>query len=185
MIGEHLEKSALNRLANEMKNGNQKAAATVYLKLVEKVFGFCISRVGSKTVAEDLTQDIFLKLVNRIGMYDAKKGDFVVWFWQMARNTVIDYYRREKTLSFSDLENESEIENIAHGNPGVEFDRKLEREEIEKLLRSLDEEEQELFRLRFVVELSYKEISEILDKSEGALRVAVNRLKKKMQNTKK
>lgn len=182
MIGEHLEKTALNRLALRMQKGETKAAETLYNNLVKKVFGFCVSRTGSKTVAEDLTQDIFLKLVNRIEMFDPKKGGFVVWFWQLARNTVIDHYRREKTLSFSDLENENDAENIAGGNPVADFERKLEVEKLNKILSIFSEEERELFRLRFVSELSYKEISEILGKSEGTLRVSINRLKKKLKN---
>ena len=53
-------------------------------------------------------------------------------------------------------------------------------EKIEQFLNSLSEEEQELFRLRFLGELSYKEMAKILEKNEGALRVAVGRLKKKI-----
>lgn len=176
-----LSKNRLNRLAKEMRGGNQRAAEKIYEKLAKKVFGFCMNRTGNKVLAEDLTQDIFLKLIDKIDLYDEKKGDFVVWFWQMARNTVIDHYRRERTLPFSDLENEEEVEDVAHGDPQAEFEKKLEREQLEKMLSALNEEEKELFRLRFLAELSYKEISKILDKSEGALRVAINRLKKKLK----
>lgn len=176
------DKASFNRLAREMQAGKTRAAEILCDKLLGKVFGFCLSRVGNRATAEDLTQEIFLKLVDKIEMYDRKKGDFVVWFWQLARNTVIDHYRRQKETSFADLENEEEVFDIAGDNPQNTYDGRLKREKLNKLLKSFTEEEQEIFRLRFLSELSYKEMAGILEKSEGALRVAVNRLKKKIKS---
>ncbi len=183
MLEEVFDKNNFNRLAREMRNGDRKATETLYENLINKVFGFCLSRVRSKATAEDLTQEIFMKLVEKIELYDNKKGDFVVWFWQLARNTIIDYYRRGKETSFSDLENEEEsLEAKTSYSPGAAFDNQLQKEKIEMLLDSFTEDEQELFRLRFLSELSYKEIAKILNKSEGSLRVAINRLKKKIKS---
>lgn len=175
------ERKNFNRLALEMQKGSKKAAEHLYRELVKKVFGFCVTRVGNRAAAEDITQEIFLKLVSRIELFDPKKGDFIVWFWQMARNTVIDHYRRQKEMSFTDLENEEGVFDIAGDNPQNTYDDRLKREKLNKLLKSFTEEEQEIFRLRFLGELSYKEMVGVLEKSEGALRVAVNRLKKKIK----
>ena len=180
MIEDVFSKSGLNRLAREMQKGEERAAAKLYECLVKKVYGFCLSRVRNRTSAEDLTQEIFLKLVSRIEIFDPKKGDFVVWFWQLARNTVIDYYRRAKDLPFTDLDGGEDAHAVPVQNTEIQIEKKLEREKIEQFLNSLSEEEQELFRLRFLGELSYKEMAKILEKNEGALRVAVGRLKKKI-----
>src|SRR3989344_4368287 len=93
----------LNRLARRMQSGEEEAAEDLYKELAGKVFGFCLARVRQKPLAEDLTQDIFLKLVSRIETFDPKKGTFPVWFWQLARNTLFDYYRGQKEISFIDL----------------------------------------------------------------------------------
>ena len=182
VLDDIFEKKRFNRLALEMRKGSKKAAENLYRELVKKVFGFCVTRVGNRAAAEDITQEIFLKLVSRIELFDPKKGDFIVWFWQMARNTVIDHYRRQKETSFADLENEGEVFDIAGDNPQNAYDDRLKREKLNKLLKSFTEEEQEIFRLRFLGELSYKEMAGVLEKSEGALRVAVNRLKKKLKS---
>ena len=182
MIEDVFNKSDLNRLARQMQNGEERAAAKLYEGLVKKVYGFCLNRVRNKTSAEDLTQEIFLKLVSRIEIFDPEKGDFVVWFWQLARNTVIDYYRRAKDLTFADLDGGEDAYAIPVQDTQTRVEKKLEREKIDKFLSSLSEEDQEIFRLRFLGELSYKEMAKILEKSEGALRVAVGRLKKKISN---
>lgn len=175
----------LNRLAKEMQGGKEQAAAMLYQKLVSKVYGFCMSRVQNKFQAEDLTQKIFLKLVGRIEIFDSQKGDFVVWFWQLARNTVIDHYRRQKEAVFTDLENsnvggDKEIYDVPDEKQNENLENRIKEEKIRTLLKSFSKEEQELFEMRFMAELSYKEIAKILDRTEGALRVSVNRLKKKI-----
>jgi len=182
MLEDIFDKNRFNHLARAMQKGDKNAAELICEKLLDKIYGFCLNRVRNQATAEDLTQEILLKLVDKIKLYDDKKGDFVVWFWRLARNTIIDYYRRQKETAFTDLENEGEVLNIPGDNPKNTYDDRLKREKLNELLDSFSEEEQEIFRLRFLGELSYKEMAEILEKSEGALRVAVNRLKKKIKS---
>ena len=170
----------LTRLARKMKNGDQSAAEALYNDLVNKVFGFCFSRTGRRDAAQDLTQEIFLKLVSRIETFDEKLGSFPVWFWRLARNTVVDYYRGKKEVSFSDF-SEGKIEETAIYEVSQSIDVKLELERLNLFLKSLSEEESKLFEMRYIAELSYKEISEILEKSDGALRVRMSRIKQKIK----
>jgi len=170
----------LNSLAAKMKKGNRQAAAAIYDELASKVFGFCFSRVGKRALAEDLTQDIFLKLLDKVQTFDEGKGNFAVWFWRLARNTVIDYYREKKSLSFSDFG--EEIESVAYAEPTASLDAKLAYEGLNNFLNSLSGEEKQLFELRYIAELSYKEIAGITEKSEVLLRVNMSRLKKKLKD---
>lgn len=172
----------LNRLAKKMQNGDPNAATEFYQKLVRKVFGFCMSRTSDRASAEDLTQEIFLKAIQKIGLYDSHKSDFAVWFWQVARNAVIDHFRSKKNVSFADIEDENTLENIETENIEDEFQNKSDVDRIVRFVKSLPGENGELFRLRYVSELSYKEIAGITGKSEGALRVQANRLKKKIED---
>lgn len=175
-----LEGREFNQLAVRMKKGDSEAASKMYEKLFDKVFGFCMNRVSSKPLAEDLTQDIFLKLVSKIESFDHKKGNFIVWFWQLARNTVTDHYRKARDISFSDTSEEAlDLKSAIETHKNL--DAKLELEKVTQFLDSATSDERELFNLHFVAELDYREISEVLGKSEGALRVAVNRLKNKVK----
>lgn len=174
------EKDALTKLAVRAKNGDLLAAEKLYEELFDKVFGFCMNRTSNRTVAEDLTQDIFLKLVDKINTFDEAKGNFLVWFWQLARNTLTDHYRKAKDINFSEIEEEKmeKITPIVHPER-VEY--KIEFDRVKSFVDTLSAEERELFELHFVADMRYKDISALTKKSEGSLRVAVNRLKEKVK----
>lgn len=176
-----LKKDHLNRLALRMKNGDPRAAAELYDELAGKIFGFCFIRVGTRETAEDLTQEIFLKLLDKIESFEEQKGSFVAWLWRLARNTVIDHYRTKTAPTFSDIGDEA-AEEASVSEPHAHLDDKMEYERLKSLLSSFSEDEKNIFELRFVSELSYGEISEMLGKSEVALRVMATRLKQKIKN---
>ena len=169
----------LDRLAKRMQRGDERAAEALYQELVGKTFGFCFNRLGNRQVAEDLTQEIFLKVVEKIDKFDENKGNFPVWFWRLARNTLIDYYREKKELAFSDLGEMAVIPDHAH-NPEDIVEQRIQKKHLERFLETLTREEQEVFNLRYVSELSYREIADILEKNEGTLRVSVSRIKRKI-----
>ena len=170
----------LHALAVRMKKGDRRAAGALYDELVPKVHGFVFARTGRREVAEDISQDVFLKLVEKIEMFDERKATFVVWFWRLTRNMLVDYFREKKEVQFSSFEGEDLdrlASYVAHGN----VDAKLAHEKLQKFLKTLGEEEQHMFELRYIAELSYGEMAELLGKSEGALRVATMRVKEKIK----
>lgn len=177
-LGE-LKNDKLTVLAVRMKKGDRRAAAALYEELLPKVFGFFFARTGRREIAEDLSQDIFLKLVERIESFDEEKGRFVVWFWQVARNMLIDHYRGKRETAFSAFE-ENDLEALATTGP-ANIDHRLRYTAVKDFLGTLGEDERELFELRYAAEMSYKEIAAILGRTEGALRVASLRLKEKMK----
>ncbi len=169
-----------NRLAQSLKKGDTRAAEKLYEELFNKVFGFCMNKTSNRHIAEDLSQEIFLKLIDRIESFDAKRGNFLTWFWQLARNTTIDHYRKQKETHFSDIE-EIQLEESSKYSGQEKMDSQVELKRIQIFLKSISQEEQDLFELHFVADLKYKEISKILNKPEVNLRVAIGRLKKKIQ----
>lgn len=174
------EEHILNRLAKRMQRGDRRAAEEMYNHLVGRVFGFCMNRVGNRNAAEDLAQDIFVKLIGRIGTFDQARGSFSIWFWQLARNAVTDHYRSRRELSFSDIGDEA-VEDVAGSS--IQFsEHAFEIGRVRNFLKTLLPEERELFELRFVADLPYRTIAAMLGKSEGTLRVAVSRLKAKMRS---
>jgi RNA polymerase sigma-70 factor (ECF subfamily) len=183
---EFFEKEELNRLARKMKNGNKIAARTLHEKLVGKVYGFCLTRTRNKNAAEDLTQEIFLKLVTNIRQYEPKKGDFVSWFWTIARNAMIDRTRKAHETTFTDIAsaeegNNGSVEVLATYNPAASYEAGLAVGKISDFIRTLSRDEQEIFQLRFVADLPYKNMSKLLNKPEGTLRIATMRIREKIQ----
>lgn len=173
------KKDELTGLAGRMKRGDRKAATKLYDELFPKTYGFFFARTGHRATAEDLSQELFLKLVEKVGDYDEKRGRFVVWFWQIARNMLIDHYRGKKETPFSSFEEET-VEAMAVA-AAPDIDHRLRYQKVQGFLKTLDDLEQELFELRYVADMSYKEIGEITGKSEGALRVAALRIKEKIK----
>lgn len=170
----------LTKLAVRMKTGDAGAARALYDALAHKVFGYYMSRLANRDAAEDLTQDIFLKLVEHVGSFDEFKGTFLGWFWQMVRNALTDHYRSKKEVSLEEILPEHE-EKWRAGDLGEHAEARFRLEQLRAFLVTLSAEEQELFEMRYVGELSYKEIASVLSKEEGSLRVAVSRLKKKIR----
>ena len=174
-------KDVFTRLALKAKKGDSSAAEKLYDELFNKVFGFCMNRTSNRVISEDLTQDIFLKLVGKIETFDETKGNFLVWFWQLARNTVIDYYRKSKEVNFSEIE-EERLEKFSPVTDQKNLDYKIEFDRVQTFVNTLSNEEKELFELHFVADMKYKDIAKILNKSNGSLRVAAGRLKQKIRN---
>ncbi len=169
----------LTSLALKMKKGDRGAASELYDDLMPKVFGFIFSRTGKREVAEDLSQDIFLKLVEKVESFDEKRGRFTVWFWQMVRNVLIDHYREKKETPFSSFEDETVAAMAVEETP--DFDHKLQYDKLTGFLKTLSDDEKQLFELRYLAEMPYKEIAVMLERSEGSLRVAVLRVKEKIK----
>jgi len=174
-----LQGDRLTQLAIKMKKGNRRAAAELYDELLPKVYGFLFTRTGKKEIAEDLSQDIFVKLVEKVASFDEKRGRFTVWFWQMVRHVLVDYYREKKETPFSSFEEET-VASMAVAET-VNIEERLRYAKLKEFLTTLAAEERELFELRYVAEMPYKEIAVLLAKSEGSLRVAALRVKEKIK----
>ncbi len=167
----------LNALAEKMKKGDKIAAEEIFNKLSPQIFRFFLSRLGNREIAEDLTQDIFFKIIKKIGTFDKKSGNFNTWFWQIARNSLIDYYREKKSVPLSDfLEERKDIPDETNN-----LKAKVEAEEILSAVKSFTPEDQEIFTLRYVSDLSYKDIGRVVGKTEGSLRVIIHRLNNKLR----
>lgn len=136
-----------------------------------------MQRTGSKSTAEDLLQDVFVKLVARIDTFDPSLGNFTPWFWQIARNTLNDFFRERKNVLLSEFTEEEGAEFVSSDS----LDTKEFLAEIMRTVRGFSEEEQELFSLRYVQGLSYREISGITGKTEVSLRVSAHRIAKKIK----
>lgn len=166
-----------NKLANRLKSGDIKSGEEIFNYFSPLIYRFVMARLLNRQLAEDLTQDVFLKVVSKITQFDGEKGNFSAWIWQIARNSLIDYFRDKKEIVFADMpegmENMFKTEDQAVKNMMV-------REVIAEI-KNFSDEEQEIFTLYYLSDLAYKDMSKITGKSEGSLRVAIHRLNKKLR----
>lgn len=165
-------------LACQWKNGDAIAGEKIFEHFAPQIFRFYMVRVFNREIAEDLTQNVFLKVTHKIDSFHEEMGSFSSWIWQIARNALIDYFREKKQVVFSDLPSEGENFINERDDPT----QSIRTHEIMSLVRQLTTEEQEVFALHHLSDLSYKEIAGRMNKSEGALRVLVHRINQKLRH---
>ena len=149
-----------------------------YFETVNKYL-FCLTK--NYDIAEELTQETFYRAVKKIGTY---KGEckISVWLCQIAKNLWYDECRKKKKIidndfNLFDVEAENKVEDQVISN-----DEKLT---LYKRMQALDEKTREVIYLRITGELSFKEIGDILNKSENWARVTFYRGKLKLKEGKK
>ncbi len=138
-----------------------------------------------KEDAEDLLQEIFIKVYQNLNDFD-QKLKFSSWIYRIAHNIVIDNFRknnaRPKVAGLDEEINDRIIANIKSDfNIDKEIDRKYLREMMEEVLQKMDDKYKEVLILRFFEEKSYEEISDILKKPIGTISTLINRAKKQFK----
>lgn len=176
----HNKSDRLTRLACRLKNGDLDAGEKLFNYFSPKIYRFVMVRILNPETAEDLTQEVFFKVVNRIETFDTTRGNFSGWIWQITRNTLKDHYGQKKSIPFSKMtEDAPEIKHLRDKKNGPEEKTKIQ--EVLLMIKRLSQEEQEIFSLRYLSDLSYKQIGKMTGKSEGALRILVHRVNKKIR----
>jgi RNA polymerase sigma-70 factor, ECF subfamily len=149
----------------------------LYLRWLPPVYRYFYFRVGNEKEAEDLTSQVFLRVYEELPRY-RDRGQFPAWLFAIVRNRAIDYFRtrsREISLESVDLP-DGTYDLLTQAIHSTEIER------LRGLILALPEEDQELIRLRFVVELGYREIGAVLHRKEDAVRKSITRLLARLQS---
>lgn len=151
--------------------GKQEALADIYEAYFLRVYRFVYYRVSHKETAEDLTEDTFVKAFAGIKNLQTTAA-FEGWLFQIARNLVIDYYRKKKQLVPLDT-----IENTLEYDTNVVdiINLQIEQSILIKLLKELNDEQQSVIKMKFMEDLDNSTIAKLLNKSEGSIRVIQHR----------
>ena len=151
------------------KRGDTDAFGRLYELYFTPIFRYAYFRVRSIHAAEDITQEVFLKAYRSIENFEDKNKPPLAYFFTIARNTVIDYWRKKKDVLFGEDEAWERIPD-ENSDPMETADRKGIANSIRRNITTLTQEQQEVIVLKFINEMSYREIAEMLDKSEDAVR---------------
>ena len=175
-----LHELADEQLVSLYQEGNNSAFDTLLKRYQQKVFSYLLYSVKNQELAEDLFQDVFMKMVVRIksGQY-AENGKFSSWMMRIVHNHLIDYYRTTPTgLVISN--DESEVDLFNNADIAVNENREKEMidqqtlKEIKELIAILLEPQREVLLMRVKDELSFKEIAE---KTNCSINTALGRMR--------
>jgi len=161
------QKSDTLAIVERAKRYEPEALAELCKLYYRDVYSYIYYRVSNVQDAEDLTDDVFLKMVEGIrSCRSREERSFLAWLFRIAKNSVTDYYRRQAVRNHLPLE---EKHLPAYDGPEVPAETKLTQERLHRALLRLTEEQQQVIILRFIEGLSNAETAQILGKSEGAI----------------
>ncbi len=180
------EQDTLTRLVRECIGGDQKAWCDLVTQQHRRVYSICYRFTGCTGDAEDLTQDVFLKVYRNLLSFDASRGSFSTWITTMTRNLLVDHFRRtrldratDSIHAGSDTETDgpsiedqlrdtgpSQVDHVA----GLEL-----RVRIQAALQQISPELREAVILRDLQDMDYKEIAEVLRIPEGTVKSRISR----------
>ena len=180
------EQDRLAALAASCLQGNRQAWEQLVRSQQRRVYGLCFRFTGSAIEAEDLTQDVFLKLYRNLASFDASKASFGVWLAAMTRNLLVDNYRRSRLERASesldepfpaDEDGPTRAERLPDKGLGQERHvAGLELQaKVQAALSRLSPELREAVILRDLEDLYYREIAEILYIPQGTVKSRISR----------
>ncbi len=156
----------------------------VFDEYYDKIYSFIYIRVRDINTAEDLTSDVFLKVVEKIKSYDTSKGAFSTWIFTIALNEVRSHFR--KTSGFTETDYDFEEAESEQKNPEEQVLFKEDCKSLKDAINSLDTTSQNIILLKYYGDLSNKKIAELLNISETNVSTLLSRriksLKKFMEN---
>jgi RNA polymerase sigma-70 factor (ECF subfamily) len=172
-------------------SGNDAAWEELVRLHTRRVYGLCYRFTGKDSEAQDLTQDVFLRVFRALGSFRSTEGSFTTWLARLTRNLLIDHYRRNRNERVTDsiedqlprVEGRSEelLGGFQHANLASSSrpDRAVAGREASELLQGalakLSPELRETIILRDLQEMEYREIAEVLAIPEGTVKSRLNR----------
>ena len=163
-----------NALMLKVKNGDIDKMGLLYERYNRQLFRFLFNMTRQKELSEDMVQNIFLRMLKYPDGFMGF-GEFKMWMYHIARNTIYDHFRRVKrTPAHSDLTDyEDRIDGEQYADQQMEKEQELKM--LETALGKLSDENRELLILCRFQELKYHEIARLLNITEGAVKVRVHR----------
>jgi RNA polymerase sigma-70 factor (ECF subfamily) len=173
--GDH---EALKKLILEAKRGNTEAFGALYTALYVPLYRYVISKCHDPELAVDISQQVFLKFYEALSLYEPEKTP-LAYLFTIAKRLLINHSEKKTFESFD--ETLLDTYNDSESNILDETHIKNLAETINTYLPSLTHDEQDVIRMYFYAELSYKEISDVLEKEEAYIRKIKERALKKLR----
>jgi len=164
-------------LLAEAAKTDPRAFGELYERYYERIYRYVYHRVGNAPDAEDVTAMIFMKALEAMPTYQLRRSSFAPWLFRIARNAVIDHYRRGRKQSPLD-----EVEFYSKdGDPALDVLTAERRAELRSLVEHLSDDQRDVVLMRYSADLSFPEIATTLNKNEPAVRMLLHRGLRKLK----
>ena len=167
-------------------SGNENALAVLIERHKHKIFGFIISKIQDRDLAEDVFQDTFIKVIRTLkkGKYN-EEGKFLPWVMRIAHNLVIDHFRKNNRMPKFDTKSDFDIFSVIR-DEDLNIESSIIKEQIERdvksLIYGLPDDQREVLEMRIYKEYSFKEIAY---KTDVSINTALGRMRYALINLRK
>ena len=154
-------------LVRRAQQRDQEALTQLYEEYFDKIYRYIVLKIGNKTEAEDMTQQVFLNAIKSISSFKWKGIPFSAWLFRIAHNQMVDYLRK-KTKRITVPLTESLVNT--DDNPELVAEKSLDIERLHSATQRLTKAQREVISLRFSGGLSIAEAAKVMGKSQGAVK---------------
>lgn len=154
------ESELVRRAVIALKQGDRSALHFLYVRYADDVRGFVTSIVRDEHEAEDITHNVFAKLITAIHRYEPREVPFAAWMLRVSRNAALDHLRARRQIPFEEVRTSDE------GHEHVGFDRSRS---LREAFRRLPQDQREVLVLRHIAGLSPSEIARRIGKTESSV----------------
>ena len=151
----------------EARRQNEARLAGLFNEYYDKIARYAFVRVRSRTEAEDIAAEVFLKALHSLKSYKQQGIPMQAWLFRIAHNLVVDHFRKmakKKTIPIDSVQIESVTDPVRTTEMNIELAR------VNKAMEQLTPAQREVIRLRFFGGFTSKEVGQILNKGDGAIR---------------
>ena len=160
--------------------GDEKAFSILYQENVKKIYNYIYYRTGNIHDAEDLTARVFQRALKHITNYRRTKVPFSAWLYRIAHNLVANWHRDSKHKRELPIEEHVFIQSKADV-PEKQIEKRQDIDRLMKAIRQLSHDRQQLLILKYVENMSNKDVGVIMKKSEGAIKSLYHRTLKELR----
>ena len=167
-------------IVERARSGDRDSLAELYDQYFPRIYHYVLARTGNPAEAEDVTEDIFVRMLSGIGRFEWRQAPFAAWLFRIARNQLVSHLRRNGVRRGETRIPESMADNTP--DPFTQVDTKLSFDRVLEVSQALPNAQREVIWLRFAAGLSVGDTARVLGKREGNVKVlqhhAIARLRK-------
>ena len=160
------DQSEIIKLVNKAAGGSFEAFGELYGVYLDRIYRYVLYQVKDRMTAEDITEEVFVKAWKAINSCKGKGKTFSSWIYRIAHNHIINTLRNTKKYASVDVKDLTEL-----GDPKLGVEKKLDDQELLEALSDLPQSQRQVVVLKFLEGMNNREIGQIMQKSESAIRI--------------
>jgi RNA polymerase sigma-70 factor (ECF subfamily) len=167
-LNQRASSQQLRRLVEQAQQGDRDALEELYLLHFDRIYSYLHMSVSNRHDAEDLTTQVFVKMLESIGKFRWRSAPFSAWLFRIAHNLAMDHFRANRRW-----QPEEEVPEPDPGEGSAAEEEAFEsigRQSMLQLIEKLSREQQQVLTLKFVFNFSNSDAATILDKTDGAIK---------------